>query len=138
MTNLLGFLLALWLSFAIVWVPRGMAPSMPEFWLTPWLYGAPLIVLAWPLYLNLFKRLHRRPWWLPAIVGFLLSPVPFYLLIVAMLVMNTQLPTAYPLSYYRPWNSIFTVWYAVFGALFSIWVSLNKGGNPVAVPEIRS
>jgi hypothetical protein len=135
MTNVLGFLLALWLSFAMVWMPRGMAPSMPEFWLTSWLYGAPLIVLAWPLYLTLFRRLRRQPWWMLAIVGFVLSPIPFYLLIVATAMIQRRLPTGYSSSYYVPWNSVFTTWYAVFGVLFGIWVGLTRD-NRVYRPEV--
>jgi hypothetical protein len=83
MTTLLGAFLALWLSFVVVWVPSGMKPNMPEFWVTPWLYGWPLVLLAWPLYLTLFKRVPNAAWWKLAVLGLVLSLVPFWLLAIA-------------------------------------------------------
>ena len=125
MNNLLGFLLALWVSFAAAWAPWGMEPSMPEFWLTPWLYGAPLLILACPLYLTIFRRVRKATWWKLAAVGFLLSPVPFCLLAIGNNVIKGNSPLAgFSLSYFVPWSNIYAHWYGLFGVLFGAWVGL--------------
>lgn len=125
MNNFIGLLLALWVSFTAAWVPWGMKPSMPEFWLTPWLYGAPLLILAWPLYLTLFRRVPNATWWKLAAVGFLLSPLPFFLLTIGNNVIKGNSALAgFSLSYFVPWANVYVQWYSLFGILFGAWVGL--------------
>lgn len=125
MSFVLGVVLSLLVSFAVVWVPRGASPTMPEFWVTPVLYGLPVLCLAWPLYFQLFKRLRKRPWWQLAIVGALLSPLAFATLLIGEGVLKgSLLPSERPWSYYVPWNSVFTYWYAIFGLLLGAYFGI--------------
>lgn len=96
MKNMFGVLLALWVSFIVVMIPRGMRPAIPEFWLTPWLYGAPVLVLGWPMYLQIFKRLPQAAWWKLSIIGLLLCPIPFFLLIVGSSAIRGEFPVGRP------------------------------------------
>lgn len=129
MKDLIAVVLSLWISFAAVLTPRGMSPGMPEFWVTPWLYGLPVLVLAWPVYLPLFRRLRERSKWIPPLVGVALSPIPFFLLIFGSDALRGELLASHPRSYYLPWRSVFTIWYAVFGILLGGWVALTKAFN---------
>lgn len=127
MSYVAGVLLSLWASYVAVMVPRGMSPSMPEFWLTPWLYGAPVLLLAWPVYFQVFKRLPRLSWWQLGLIGAALSPLAFATLIIGDAVLRGSLPDqARPASFYVPWNSIFTYWYALFGLLLGGYVGFRR------------
>lgn len=125
MRYIAGVVIALLGSYAAIMMPRGMSVSMPEFWLTPLLYGAPLLLLAWPVYLQVFKRLPKCSWWQLALIGALLSPLPFAVLIIGDALLRGSLPdAARPLSFYFPWRSVFTYWYALFGALIGAYFGL--------------
>ncbi|MBY0493716.1 MAG: hypothetical protein K2Y23_05840 [Cyanobacteria bacterium] len=106
-------LVALLASYAIVMIPRGMRVTMPEFWITPWLYGAPLLLLAWPIYFPTFKKLRKVGRWTLPLAGVLIAPLPFLVLIGVDVVLGNERS----LNAYVPTNSIFGVWYAVFGAV---------------------
>jgi hypothetical protein len=127
MTYLAGVLLSLLVSYGAVMMPRGISPRMPEFWLTPWLYGLPVLVLAWPVYFQVFKRLPRLSWWQLGLVGAALSPLAFAMLIIGDALFRGALPDqARPVSFYLPWNSVFTYWYALFGFLLGGYVGLGR------------
>ena len=127
MTFVLGVVVSLLVSYLVVIVPRGMSPAMPEFWVMPILYGAPVLLLAWPIYLQVFKRLRRWSWWQLGLIGAALSPLPFaVLLVVSGMLSGTLFDGTQPLFFYFPWNSVFTYWYAMFGLLLGMWVGARR------------
>lgn len=126
MKNLAGTLLSLFFSFALVMVPTGMRVDMPEFWITPFLYGLPLLALAWPVYLNVFKRLGRTHWWGLAFIGIVLAPIPFFITLMVHFFQSGGFQVERPLQYFLPWRSVFGIWYGVFGAMLGSWVGLTR------------
>ena len=132
MKDLIAVVLCLLVSFAVVMAPRGMSPMTPEFWVTPWLYGLPVLFLSWPVYLALFRRLRARNRWILPILGFALSPIPFFLLIFGSDALRGELLASHPRSYYLPWRSVFTIWYAVFGVLLGGWMTFNNKKEVIA------
>jgi hypothetical protein len=122
MKDITKALVSLLVSFAVVMIPRGMRVTMTEFWLTPWLYGAPLLLLVWPVYLPAFRRMRNAGWWAFPFVGALIAPLPFLLLVVADLARGSERS----LGAYLPWNSVFGIWYALFGAVLGSWVAVTR------------
>lgn len=125
MRDLIAVMWSLLASYLVIMVPLGMSPRMPEFWVTPWLYGLPLLVLAWSVYLPLFHRLRTNYRWSLPILGIALSPVPFFLLIFASDAMRGDFLASHPASFYIPWRSVFTEWYALFGFMLGSWIALK-------------
>lgn len=129
MKNIVKVVVSLWISFMLVWTPFGMRVTMPEFWATPWLYGIPLLLLAWPLYFPVFRRI-RQGWALP-IVGALLALFPHLILVLVDVVSGQS--RSISLSKYLPWHSVFGLWYAAFGVVLGAWVGLTRNRMPATV-----
>src|SRR5918998_5014851 len=82
MINAIIVLLSFYLSWAIAMMPHGMRITMPEFWVGSLVYGAPLLLLAWPLYFPIFKRLRSAPWWTLPPIALLVTSIPFSVLMI--------------------------------------------------------
>lgn len=110
------------LSFVAAVVPFGARPGQPEFWLTPLLYGIPLILLAWPLYVRLLRRAEIRPLLKP-ILGASFFPIPAVMLQGLHWALNGELIGS-PIRFFGGLYLAFLVWYVLFGialgALFAI------------------
>lgn len=126
MTNAIIVLLSLYLSWAVVMMPRGMSITMPEFWVGSLTYGAPILLLAWPLYLPVFKRLRNAPWWALPPIALLLTSIPFMVLMIVEFWRIGETRWIRPFSAYLPWNTIFGTWYAIFGLLLGAGVGLTR------------
>jgi hypothetical protein len=135
MTTFLGILLA-WLgSFAgsMLILARGWrgSPIQPEFWALAFGLGWPVLLLAWPVYLQLFKRANGPVWWKLPIIGSLLFPIPILLVMAADWAINSRLPGAEDIGA----DIWLAVWYALFGCLFGVWVGLTRRTQPLTLSQ---
>lgn len=128
MNNVVGVLLAwlasFWVSMAVLaegWKGR---PSQPEFWVLAGVLGWPVLLLAWPVYHQAFRRMPGAAWWKLAMIGLLMFPLPLVLLIVADWIIRGDLPRG-PLSSFA-WDFWCALWYALFGLLFGAWVGMTR------------
>lgn len=122
MMSLIFVILAFAVSFVVALVPFGARPTRPEFWLMPLLYGMPLILLAWPVYVRLLARAGIRPLLKP-VWGATLFPIPAILLPAVHWALDGEL-VVNPIRFYDGIYLAFLIWYILFGvslgALFAI------------------
>lgn len=129
MTNAIRVLVTLWATFLLVPVPfYGFSPRQPEFWLTPLLYGAPLLLLAWPLYLSAFRRVPTQYRWALPVVGFCFAVAPCLLMQFVDSAVNDR-PFVSPLAYFGGYYLAMAFWYALFGAFLGGWIAWSRRGE---------
>ena len=101
------------LTFVAAITPSGGRPSQPEFWVMLALYGLPLILLAWPLYVRLLRQ-SRIPPPLKPVLGAGLFPIPAALLQVGHWMVYGDL-IVNPIRFVGGFYFVFLVWYMLFG-----------------------
>ena len=124
MMPLLGVLLALWASFVVIFVPLGIRPTTRDFWLMALVYRLPALIVAWSLYLPVFRRLPSVSWWLLSTIGMLLTPAPFALLLLADSAIRGE-PQSPGMSD-NTYTALAGFSYCLFGLFLGAWVGFAR------------
>jgi hypothetical protein len=116
--------LALSLSFVIAVVPFGLLPSKLEFWFVLGVFGIPLVITSWPVYVRLLKR-ETIPFLLKPVMGACLFPIPAAMLQLGYGVVNGDV-VVNPIRFFWSFYFFVPIWYILFGCALGMLLAFDQ------------